>query len=59
MEIPEKCKPCIHRINDYCRGHGAKIEILKVDKCNRKKVLTWKEKRKIKHDGVITRKRCE
>jgi len=57
--IPEKCKPCMHRLRDYCKANKVKIEIIEVDKCNRKKILSRKEKRKLRHDGITTYKRCD
>ena len=61
LPIPEKCKNCIHRINDYCKGYGAKIEILITEMCLREKsIKSRKERRKIKYDGIITRvTRCK
>ena len=44
MEIPEKCKECIHRTNDFCKGYGAKIELLTIENCTRRKTTKRKKK---------------
>ena len=38
MEIPDKCKKCIHRVNDFCLAYHWKITVLCVENCKRKKV---------------------
>jgi len=43
MEIPEKCKKCIHRLKVYCKGYKADIELLTIDNCTRKKVKKWRK----------------
>jgi len=59
MDIPEKCKPCMHRLRDYCRANKVKIAVMPYQRCTRKKVLTRREKRKNKHDGITTYKECD
>ncbi|KKN04523.1 hypothetical protein LCGC14_1096500 [marine sediment metagenome] len=37
MKIPEKCKKCMHRINDFCKAHKEKLELLTIENCTYKK----------------------
>ena len=34
----DKCKKCMHRINDYCKAYKFPIESLNTDNCERRKV---------------------
>ncbi len=49
LPIPEKCKKCLHRLNDYCKAYKAKIEILSVDGCTRKKTKKSRNLRRKKN----------
>jgi len=46
MEIPEKCKKCIHLVNNYCKAYKVSLSIIYVNNCTRKKIETRKERRK-------------
>ena len=49
LEIPEKCKKCLHRLKDYCKAYKAKLEILSVDGCQRKKTNKSRKLRRKKN----------
>ena len=38
MNVPDKCKGCMHPLRDYCRAYKVEINLIDVDKCRRKKV---------------------
>jgi len=44
----DKCEECKHRINDYCRAYKVKIEIIDIDKCNRRKITESRKERRSK-----------
>jgi len=49
MKIPDKCKECMHRINDFCKGYGFKLEVLSVENCKRRKTEKQTKKKIVKH----------
>jgi len=62
IDIPVKCESCPHRVNDYCKGYGAKISLLSVERCTRKKKKNIKEieidkNKKIRYNNWIKNKR--
>ena len=48
IEIPEKCKDCIHRLRDYCRANKVKIAVIAVSRCTRKKTTKSRKLRRKK-----------
>ncbi len=48
MEIPKKCKKCMHRLKAYCKGHQSDIDILSVENCMRSKIEKRRDKKRRK-----------
>ncbi len=46
MEIPEKCKKCMHRLKAYCKGYKADIDILSIEKCTRQKLEKRRDRKR-------------
>jgi len=50
IEIPSKCKICIHKKNDYCKAYQCKIGLINTKNCKRRKITkSRKNRRSIKN----------
>ena len=46
MEIPEKCKKCMHRKYAYCKSWKMTVDILSVENCKRQKIEKRRDRKR-------------